>query len=676
MHMRLALVLHLAAALVPHQSARGLRRVATAVATENSAPDAQAKRPSRDRRLTLAVEALEKKERDDVAAVAARVDGLRAMARGNTRNKMDGLRARLDTLGAPAVAAPPLPDNAAPKAKPKAKAKPTAKPKAPAKKSAAKKPAAKAPAAKAPTKQTPRQAVREKQRQNKAKGASERTKPVAIGAGESYLNTLAAPAKAPKAPKKKQAAKAPKKAPSPKAASKPAQKPQPAAAAKARRERRSGGTQKKAPVPPKAAAATAASYLDNLAAPATGRTARSDAFRKGQAPRGTSPKAKAKATPKAKAKATPKAKAKATPKAKAKATPPKKKEPPKPKPQPPKAAAVAAASKQAPPKPKQPPAPPKAAVAAASYLDTLPKAEAVSQASLDAEAKSAAATVKFLKEAVKGKNQPPNAGRQTKPSAPKKARQTTVAVAGGSVKGTVVSTTSYGAFVRIDGTKEDSKPALLHVSEISDGRVMDVAKTLPVGSRVDATVLSVDASKGFRVSLSTKVQRKLKRKDPFVSTKPVAKALKNLPGAPPPTAALRLEKLADELSLDDLDALIESSQKKKKKKKAYVPRQKEAVQEEALSPTSLMSAFQSKEGAAAQKRQEFEMLMQDVVYESGSSLTDLRLLQGLQNKKKKGQNVYATGFWTKLFKPPPKGPKPAAPPSARPQAPPSDDAGA
>jgi predicted RNA-binding protein with RPS1 domain len=230
--------------------------------------------------------------------------------------------------------------------------------------------------------------------------------------------------------------------------------------------------------------------------------------------------------------------------------------------------------------------------------------------------------------------------------------------------------------VRIDGTKEDSKPALLHVSEISDGRVMDVAKTLPVGSRVDATVLSVDASKGFRVSLSTKVQRKLKRKDPFVSIKPVAKALKNLPGAPPPTAALRLEKLADELSLDDLDALIESSQKKKKKKKAYVPRQKEAVQEEALSPTSLMSAFQSKEGAAAQKRQEFEMLMQDVVYESGSSLTDLRLLQGLQNKKKKGQNVYATGFWTKLFKPPPKGPKPAPPPSARPQAPPSDDAGA
>ena len=58
-------------------------------------------------------------------------------------------------------------------------------------------------------------------------------------------------------------------------------------------------------------------------------------------------------------------------------------------------------------------------------------------------------------------------------------------VAGASVKGTVVSTTSYGAFVRLDGAKENSKPALLHVSEISDELVQDVAKTLPIGSRVE-----------------------------------------------------------------------------------------------------------------------------------------------------------------------------------------------
>ena len=62
-----------------------------------------------------------------------------------------------------------------------------------------------------------------------------------------------------------------------------------------------------------------------------------------------------------------------------------------------------------------------------------------------------------------------------------------------------MSTTSYGAFVRLDGAKENSKPALLHVSEISDELVRDVAKTLPIGSRVEATVLSVDATKGFFV---------------------------------------------------------------------------------------------------------------------------------------------------------------------------------
>ena len=78
------------------------------------------------------------------------------------------------------------------------------------------------------------------------------------------------------------------------------------------------------------------------------------------------------------------------------------------------------------------------------------------------------------------------------------------------------------------------------------------------------------------------------------------------------------------------------------------------------SATSLTAAFQSPERVAEQKRQEFELLMQDVVYESGSSLTDLRLLEGLRGKKKKGQSVFATGFWTKLFKPPPRPGRPPA----------------
>ena len=161
-------------------------------------------------------------------------------------------------------------------------------------------------------------------------------------------------------------------------------------------------------------------------------------------------------------------------------------------------------------------------------------------------------------------------------------------------------------------------------------------------------MLSVDATKGFRVALSTKRQRKTAPK-PFEEEKaPVARALKNLPGAPP-SPALRLEQLADELSLDDLDALIEASQKRKKRKRApkAAPAPGGGGATAVPAATSLTAAFQSPERVAEQKRQEFELLMQDVVYESGSSLTDLRLLEGLRGKKKKGQSVFATGFWTK-----------------------------
>ena len=89
-----------------------------------------------------------------------------------------------------------------------------------------------------------------------------------------------------------------------------------------------------------------------------------------------------------------------------------------------------------------------------------------------------------------------------------------------------------------------------------------------------------------------------------------------------------------------------------------------SIQDAVDLPRRMTAAFQSPERVAEQKRQEFELLMQDVVYESGSSLTDLRLLEGLRGKKKKGQSVFATGFWTKLFKPPP-----------RPGRPPADDNG-
>ena len=305
-------------------------------------------------------------------------------------------------------------------------------------------------------------------------------------------------------------------------------------------------------------------------------------------------------------------------------------------------AAAGAAAPPPAPKPSQKPAP------RAPRTPKPTKAPAKAKGSAKAPAKAPA----------KSKAARPRANATRAPRKPSKV------VAGASVKGTVVSTTSYGAFVRLDGAKENSKPALLHVSEISDELVRDVAKTLPIGSRVEATVLSVDASKGFRVALSTKRQRQMKPKPTFEEVRaPVAKALKNLPGAPP-SPALRLEQLADELSLDDLDLLIEASQKKRRRKRA--PSKAKPAEEEARpavpAATSLTAAFQSPERVAEQKRQEFELLMQDVVYESGSSLTDLRLLEGLRGKKKKGQSVFATGFWTKLFKPPP---RPGRPPSEK-----------
>ena len=145
--MRLALVLATAFALQPPRRppTRCLRHIAR-TATDPSPPAAgaaPAKRPSRDRRLALAVEALESGARDDRDAVAAKVDNLRAKARGQMRAKLDGLRKRLDALGAPAAgaAAPP------PAPKPAPKAPRTPKPtKAPAKAKASAKAPAKAPA--------------------------------------------------------------------------------------------------------------------------------------------------------------------------------------------------------------------------------------------------------------------------------------------------------------------------------------------------------------------------------------------------------------------------------------------------------------------------------------------------------------------------------------------------
>ena len=79
-----------------------------------------------------------------------------------------------------------------------------------------------------------------------------------------------------------------------------------------------------------------------------------------------------------------------------------------------------------------------------------------------------------------------------------KERRYTEVKEGETVHGTVRSLTDYGAFVDIGGVD-----ALLHVADISWGRVNKPADVLTVGQQVDAKVLKVDAAKR-RISLGMK----------------------------------------------------------------------------------------------------------------------------------------------------------------------------
>jgi len=79
-----------------------------------------------------------------------------------------------------------------------------------------------------------------------------------------------------------------------------------------------------------------------------------------------------------------------------------------------------------------------------------------------------------------------------------KERRYTEVKEGETVQGTVRSLTEYGAFVDIGGVD-----ALLHVADISWGRVNKPADVLTVGQQVEARVLKVDAAKR-RISLGMK----------------------------------------------------------------------------------------------------------------------------------------------------------------------------
>ncbi len=76
---------------------------------------------------------------------------------------------------------------------------------------------------------------------------------------------------------------------------------------------------------------------------------------------------------------------------------------------------------------------------------------------------------------------------------------------GMTVKGTVLSIESYGAFVNVNGFK-----ALLPIGEISRARIDDVSKVLSVGQEITAQIIKADWEHE-RLSLSTKIFEE----DPF-----------------------------------------------------------------------------------------------------------------------------------------------------------------
>ena len=298
--------------------------------------------------------------------------------------------------------------------------------------------------------------------------------------------------------------------------------------------------------------------------------------------------------------------------------------------------------------PKAAPAPPKAKKAAPKKPEGKKAAPKKPEAKKPAPKQPAPKKPAPKKPAPKGAR-PPGGRPKKKEFAAKTVK------AGDVVAGTCVAVRGYGAMIALDawsprsshlGDGASPRTALLHISEISSGRVDDVAAAVPLGSRVEVAVVNVDGAKGGRVSVSTK------RLEPgYEAIEASIEAALEAPRS----GAEGLLDLAASLSLDDLDGLVEARAartKAKKAKKKKVEKKAAAEKPAAPTPLSLQSAFSlDKEAKVAQRSEEFELLMRDVIFEAGS-LTDVKLLKG---RKKKG--TFTNPFWAKVFKP-----KPGAPP--------------
>merc|ERR1719506_3203440 len=297
-----------------------------------------------------------------------------------------------------------------------------------------------------------------------------------------------------------------------------------------------------------------------------------------------------------------------------------------------------------------PPAAPKAAPAPPKAKKAAPKKPEAKQPAPKKPAPKQPAPKKPAQKKPAPKGARPPGGRPKKKDFAAKTVK-----AGDVVAGTCVAVRGYGAMIALDawsprsshlGDGASPRTALLHISEISSGRVDDVAAAVPLGSRVEVAVVNVDGAKGGRVSVSTK------RLEPgYEAIEASIEAALEAPRS----GAEGLLDLAASLSLDDLDGLVEARAARtqaKKAKKKKVEKKVAADKPAAPTPLSLQSAFSlDKEAKVAQRSEEFELLMRDVIFEAGS-LTDVKLLKG---RKKKG--TFTNPFWAKVFKP-----KPGAPP--------------
>lgn len=70
---------------------------------------------------------------------------------------------------------------------------------------------------------------------------------------------------------------------------------------------------------------------------------------------------------------------------------------------------------------------------------------------------------------------------------------------GEKVKVTITSTTGYGAFAKLD----NGEIGLIHISEISNAYIADIANVLPVNSVVDVLIIA-DGNKPHTYKLSLK----------------------------------------------------------------------------------------------------------------------------------------------------------------------------